>query len=83
MAERLRFGIIGCGVIGPTHAEAISSVPEARLVAVADLAPERANKLAGTYGVTPYSDIGEMLRNEELDVVDVCTPARSCALAGM
>jgi len=73
--ERLRFGIIGCGVIGPTHAEAISNVPEARLVAVADLAPERADKLASTYGVTPYSDIGEMLRNEQLDVVDVCTPS--------
>jgi len=75
VVERLRFGIIGCGVIGPTHAEAISSVPEARLVAVADREPGRADKLANRYGVTPYTDIGAMLRDEELDVVDVCTPS--------
>jgi len=30
----LNFAIIGCGVIGPTHARAISEIPSARLVAV-------------------------------------------------
>ena len=42
MAEKLRFGIIGCGVIGPTHAEAIDSLPDAQLVAVADSLDGRA-----------------------------------------
>lgn len=75
MADRLRFGIIGCGVIGPTHATAIASLPEARLVAVADLDPARAQTLAEKRGATPYTDIGEMLDRAELDVVDVCTPS--------
>jgi UDP-N-acetyl-2-amino-2-deoxyglucuronate dehydrogenase len=75
MAERLRFGIIGCGVIGPTHAEALTTVPEAHLVAVADVVPERAAQLAAKHGATPYSDARQMLEREQLDVVDVCTPS--------
>jgi UDP-N-acetyl-2-amino-2-deoxyglucuronate dehydrogenase len=75
MTEKLRFGIVGCGVIGPTHAEAIASLPEAHLVAVTDLNAERAKKLADQYGATFYTDLQEMLTRECLDVVDVCTPS--------
>lgn len=75
MAEKLRFGIIGCGVIGPTHAEAIDSLPDAQLVAVADPLEGRAQKLADKYGVTPYLDIQAMLDREQLDVVTICTPS--------
>jgi UDP-N-acetyl-2-amino-2-deoxyglucuronate dehydrogenase len=75
MTKKLRFGIIGCGVIGRLHAEAITSLPDAQLVAVADIIPGLAQKLADTFHVTPYSDIQEMLAREQLDVVDVCTPS--------
>ena len=75
MTKKLRFGIIGCGVIGRIHAEAITSLPDAQLVAVADSIPERAQKLAEEFHVTPYEDFQEMLAHEELDVVDICTPS--------
>ena len=75
MTKKLRFGIIGCGVIGSLHAEAITSLPDAQLVAVADSIPERAQKLAEAFHVTPYSDFQEMLADEQLDVVDICTPS--------
>ena len=75
MAEQIRFGIIGCGVIAPTHAQAISRIPNARLVAVADVVAERAQHLAATYRVTPYADVQEMLDHEQLDVVNICTPS--------
>src|SRR4051794_27022291 len=75
MPDLLRFGIIGCGVIGPVHAEAISKLPDAELVAVADSSAERAGALASTYGVPAYGDPREMLEREELDVVNVCTPS--------
>lgn len=73
MKEQLRFGIVGCGVIGAAHAEAIESLPEAELVAVADVVPERAHALADQYGVRPHTSLGDMLDEEDLDVVDVCT----------
>jgi UDP-N-acetyl-2-amino-2-deoxyglucuronate dehydrogenase len=75
MTKKLRFGIVGCGVIGPFHAQAITSLPDAELVAVADIILERAQELAETFQVTPYSDFQEMLAREQLDVVDICTPS--------
>lgn len=75
MRRNLQFGIIGCGVIGRLHAEAITSLPDAQLVAVADIIPELAQKLAEAFHVTPYSDFQQMLAREQLDVVDVCTPS--------
>ena len=43
--EKLRFGILGCGVIGPHHARAISGLETAELVATADIIPELAEEL--------------------------------------
>src|SRR6478752_2082351 len=75
MGEPLRFGVLGCGVIGPTHAAAIAGLPGARLVAVADSEPARAARLAGQYGVAAYTDLREMLDRAQPDVVDICTPS--------
>ncbi|GAC1358108.1 MAG: Gfo/Idh/MocA family oxidoreductase [Ktedonobacteraceae bacterium] len=75
MPEKFRFGIVGCGVIGPTHAEAIASLPDAELIAVTDVAPEKAQKLADKYHAKAYSDLHAMLIGEQLDVVNVCTPS--------
>lgn len=73
--KKIRFGIIGCNGIGRTHAKAIASLPDAQLVAAADIVPEYAQQLADEFQVKPYSSAQEMLANEELDVVDVCTPS--------
>jgi UDP-N-acetyl-2-amino-2-deoxyglucuronate dehydrogenase len=75
MAEKLRFGIVGCGVIGPVHAEAIASLPDAQLVSVVDIKPKQAEKLAGQYGARPYTQLQHMLHSESLDVVIICTPS--------
>ncbi|HEX7737598.1 MAG TPA: Gfo/Idh/MocA family oxidoreductase [Ktedonobacteraceae bacterium] len=75
MGKTFRFGIIGAGVIAPTHAKAISSLPGAELVAVADIVPEKAEQLAETYHLKAYTDARRMLEREELDVVDICTPS--------
>lgn len=73
MRSPVRFGIIGCGVIGRAHAEALASLPEATLVAVTDVDRERADALAQQYGARPYTDLDDMLDVEDLDVVNVCT----------
>jgi len=63
MSEPLRFGLVGCGVIGPIHAEALAALPDALLVAAADLDIERAQRLTAQYGGTPYHDLQSMLRH--------------------
>ena len=75
MAEKLRFGIVGCGVIGPVHAEAIASLPDAQLVSVVDINTKQAEKLAGQYGARPYTQLQHMLNSEPVDVVIICTPS--------
>ena len=75
MPEKLRFSILGCGVIGPVHAEAIASLPDAELISVVDIHPEKAQKLAGQYGATPYTQLQHMLDKEPVDVVIICAPS--------
>lgn len=73
--EKLRFGILGCGVIGPHHARAIAGLESAELVAVADVVPELAESLASEYGCSPCAGLEEMLSGVDLDAVCVCTPS--------
>src|SRR5215471_10659710 len=50
-AAPLGFAIVGCGVISPFHARAISDLPDARLVAVVDLHDERAAQRGAEFEV--------------------------------
>jgi predicted dehydrogenase len=75
MADRTYgIGIIGAGVIAPTHCKAVRSLPNARLVSCCDLEPARAEKLARDFEI-PHActDLHELLDREEVDVVDIVT----------
>jgi len=68
-----KFGIVGCGVIAPWHAEAIARTEGAELVAVCDIDRARAEALAEKYGVTEvYTDYEKMMEREDLDIVNIC-----------
>lgn len=38
--KKVRCAVVGCGVIGPVHAEALSRSERAQLVATVDIVPE-------------------------------------------
>ena len=71
----MKFGIIGAGMIGHFHAKAITAMTGGTLHSVFDLRQEAAEKLAGEYGGTAYSDMAEFLADEELEIVTVGTPS--------
>ncbi len=73
--EPLGFAIIGAGVIGPTHAQAIEAAADAKLVCVCDVIEERAQALAEKYGAAWTTSIGEALIREDVQAVSVCTPS--------
>jgi len=88
MEKTMNFAIIGCGVIGPTHALSIVELPGTRLVAVCDIIQDRARNLAqrfSAYGnpVEAHTDYNEMLRRDDIDVVNVATPSGLHAQVGM
>lgn len=74
MAEELDVGIIGCGLLGLAHADALSKNDMSRVVAVADVRSEVAERAAEQVGATAYAEYGEMLTRETLDLVVVATP---------
>ena len=69
-----RVGIVGCGGIAQVHATVLSSLEDAHLVACADIRPERAQAMAEKYHCQAYSSLTEMLDQEQLDAVHICTP---------
>jgi predicted dehydrogenase len=89
MPTPIGFGIIGCGNIAPMHAQSISEIDNATLVAVADVSQERAEALAGKYGAQAYTDYAEMLARDDVHAVSLCLPSgmrcefgEACAAAG-
>jgi myo-inositol 2-dehydrogenase/D-chiro-inositol 1-dehydrogenase len=72
----VRFGLVGYGAWGSHHARAISSVPEAELVAVAAHSEASCTRARAEHpGARVYADHREMLARETLDVVDVVLPS--------
>ena len=83
MSRRLRFAVVGCGVIAPTHVRALRELADrAEVVACSDVIPERAQALAAEFGLTakPYEDV---LADPTIDVVSVCTPSGLHAEVGV
>lgn len=70
----MKVAVIGCGGISKLHLMALNNNPDAEIVAVADIKPERADKKAAEYGAKAYYDFDELLENEELDCIHICTP---------
>ncbi len=69
----LRFALVGAGNLGTAHARYLSENPDAELVAVCDVLPEKAAALAAKHGAKSFSSVPEMLESADIDVVDVTT----------
>lgn len=72
----LRFGIVGCGSIGPTHAAAVAQIGGTEVVAVADVLADRAQAMAKKFGISRvYASDVELIADPDVDVVCLCTPS--------
>lgn len=71
----MKFGIIGAGMIGRFHAQAIVDMAGGTLHSVLDRSEERAEELAKDFGITAYTDIDAFLADPELEIVTVGTPS--------
>ena len=70
--KKIRFGILGSGYMGRTHAEAVRRLPNAELIAVAG--GSRAPGLAERCGVALERDYAALVRRADIDAVVVTTP---------
>ncbi|MBP1753982.1 MAG: oxidoreductase [Firmicutes bacterium] len=83
MDKKIKVGIIGCGgIANGKHMPSLSQLGDVEMVAFCDLIVEKAEKAKEQYG-TPdakvYTDYQELLKDQEIEVIHVCTPNRSHA----
>ncbi|MFA6930361.1 MAG: Gfo/Idh/MocA family oxidoreductase [Lentisphaeria bacterium] len=90
MSDKVRIGLIGLGFMGTTHFRIYQDLPDAQVVAVADIDPERRkgniSTVWGNIGnadnsipldfsnIQTFADGLEMIRTMDLDMVDICIP---------
>ena len=75
---KVRVGIIGCGgIANGKHFPGLASVPEVEMVAFCDIIVDRAKAAAKKWGTEDakfYENYKDLLADESIDVVHVCTP---------
>lgn len=73
--EEVRFAVIGHGNIGSRHVKFLMDIPGAKVVVVCDEKEERAREGAETAGCDWTTDFEDVLKRDDIDVVDICTPS--------
>ncbi|HTU42517.1 MAG TPA: Gfo/Idh/MocA family oxidoreductase [Candidatus Aquilonibacter sp.] len=74
--RKLGVGVVGVGEMGRRHAENLRrNVPEARLIAIADVSQERARQTAAELEIEhSYNSLEAMLENKDIEAVVIATP---------
>lgn len=77
----VQVGIVGCGQVAQRfHIPSLLKIDNVKIVALCDKKEELARGVAKRFDINRYyADFSEMLKKEELDMVDICTPQKTHA----
>ncbi|HEY9290647.1 MAG TPA: Gfo/Idh/MocA family oxidoreductase [Microlunatus sp.] len=71
----IKVGLIGGGGIAGAHIRGYQAhADQIGITAVADAVADTANSRASELGATPYNDYRQMIKEADLDAVDICLP---------
>lgn len=70
----IKIGLIGCGYMGNMHMNCYSALEGVEVVAVADIRREKAENLAKLSNAVVYGDGAELIKNADVDAIDICLP---------
>lgn len=75
--KTLKFALVGCGRIAVRHAEllGLQQVSGASLAAVCDSDPVRAAVFGKRFNVPHFTDLHDMMRDAQPDIVSILTPS--------
>ncbi|MEP4374863.1 MAG: Gfo/Idh/MocA family oxidoreductase, partial [Algoriphagus sp.] len=89
MPQIINAAIVGTGFIGPAHLEALRRIPNIQVTGLVEVNQEVAVAKAAELGIPNAYTFDNMLKDEAIDVVHICTPnflhfpqAKACLLAG-
>jgi len=80
--DKLKVGVVGCGFVAKEeHIPGFLRLKrDVDISAVCDLNQSLATSVAKEFNIPgAYSDLSEMLRKENLDIIDICTPSQTHA----
>jgi myo-inositol 2-dehydrogenase/D-chiro-inositol 1-dehydrogenase len=74
--EKLKLGVIGTGRIGKVHiATLVQSVPQAEVIAIADINLDAANEVAKEFGIkNVFNNYSGVINHPEVEAVVICSP---------
>jgi UDP-N-acetyl-2-amino-2-deoxyglucuronate dehydrogenase len=73
---KIRMAVVGCGRIAKNHFRSIEVHKEdIELISICDNQKTILSEHEATYNVKGYLDLNDMLENEKLDLVAICTPS--------
>ncbi|MBL59305.1 MAG: oxidoreductase [Verrucomicrobiales bacterium] len=90
--DTINIGIVGLGFMAAMHIRAYRQIDGANIAAICDLDPERLKgdftKISGNIDtddpikldmsvVKPYQDFNDLLADDSIDAIDICTPTRT------
>lgn len=70
----IKIGLIGCGFMGGMHSACYNVINGAKVVAVADVRPEKAEEVAKVHNAEIYETGEDLIAEADVDVVDICLP---------
>ncbi len=74
--RQVRMGVIGMGFIGMFHCESIQQVPQAHLIAVADVQKvPNLKKAQDRFNVMTYEKPQDLLQRKDIDAITIGTPS--------
>ena len=71
----LKVGLVGIGGMGFVHYNAYKKIEGVEVVAVADVRTDMAKEKIAEDKVNIYASLDELLANEKVDVIDICSPS--------
>ena len=74
MNRKIKTAVIGCGKVGHFHAEAFSNIENSEFVACLSRDKEKAEIFAAKYRIKGYTDLEEMVKEQGVQAVSICTP---------
>jgi predicted dehydrogenase len=75
MADKVKIGVIGLGIMGEQYTRIYAAHPLAEVTAVCNRSRQRLDEVAEKYGVAArYTDYNELLNDKSIDAICVATP---------
>ncbi len=76
MKKKIRFGIVGCGIIADFHANALLEIPEyAQIAGATDVVYDAAEKFCKRHNIKHILTLEEMLASPDVDAISICVPS--------